>query len=170
MSGIVEHPEPSWIKEARKYIGLKEVKGSKHNPEIIKMWADIKRGGIKDDETPWCAAFVGAMLERTLIQSSRFESAKSYMQWGVPLNYPAVGSVVVFSRNGGGHVGFVVGRDASGNLLVLGGNQSDSVNIQSFSPYSKTFPVAGYRWPKGVALPSNNLPVLSKAEAATKVV
>ena len=65
-----------WIELARKFIGLHEVKGKEHNPEILQMWKDIKRGGIKDDETPWCAAFVGAMLERAGIKSSRFEGAK----------------------------------------------------------------------------------------------
>lgn len=52
--------EPKWLVEARRYIGEREIKGPKHNPKILQMWKDIKRGGIKDDETPWCAAFVGA--------------------------------------------------------------------------------------------------------------
>ena len=51
--------EPSWIVEGRKYIGEKEIKGPEHNPLILQFWKDIKRGGIKDDETPWCAAYVG---------------------------------------------------------------------------------------------------------------
>lgn len=50
------HPrvEPSWLAEARKWIGLIEIKGARHAPEILQMWRDIKRGGIRDDETPWC--------------------------------------------------------------------------------------------------------------------
>ena len=39
-----------------------------------------------------------------------------------------LGDVLVFSRNGGGHVGFYVGEDTT-HYHVLGGNQSDSVNI-----------------------------------------
>lgn len=66
--------EPAWVIEARKYIGERELKGPKHNSLILQMWRDIKRGGIKDDETPWCAAFVGAVLERCGIKSTRFES------------------------------------------------------------------------------------------------
>jgi hypothetical protein len=53
--------ELPWI-AARKHIGQMEIKGPRHNPLILQFWKDIKRGGIKDDETPWCAAFVGAML------------------------------------------------------------------------------------------------------------
>jgi len=152
--------EPSWITEARKYIGLAETKGGKHSPDIVQFWKDIKRGGIKDDETPWCAAFVGAMLERCNVKSSRFESAKSYLQWGRLLAQPVLGCVVVFTRKGGGHVGFCVGKDAAGNLLILGGNQGDAVNIKAF-PVSR---VSGYRWPSDVALSAATLPVLSGAE------
>ncbi|EDR9797697.1 TIGR02594 family protein, partial [Salmonella enterica subsp. enterica serovar Zongo] len=67
--------EPKWLAEARRYIGEREIKGAQHNPLIVQMWRDIKRGGIKDDETPWCAAFVGAVLEHVGIKSTRFESA-----------------------------------------------------------------------------------------------
>ena len=155
-----------WIELARQFIGLHEVKGREHNPEILQMWKDIKRGGIKDDETPWCAAFVGSMLERCGIQSTRFESAKSYLSWGEKLDRPVYGCVVVFSRDGGGHVGFVVGKDKAGNLLVLGGNQGDAVNVKAF-PLSR---VTGYRWPEGEPVPAGDLPVgdsvaMSRSEA-----
>lgn len=144
-----------WIKVATSLTGLKEVHGSQHNPEILQMWRDIKRGGIKSDEVPWCAAFVGACLERSGIQSTRFEGARSYADWGQKLEAPVSGCVVVFSRDGGGHVGFVVGQDEAGNLLVLGGNQSDEVNVRAF-PRSR---VTAYRWPSGLDIPSAPLPV-----------
>lgn len=149
-----------WIDEARKHIGLQEIKGGKHAPEIVQFWKDIKRGGIKDDETPWCAAFVGAMLERVGIKSSRFESAKSYLTWGVQLVEPISGCVVVFTRQGGGHVGFCVGQDSAGNLLILGGNQGDAVNVKAF-PRSR---VTGYRWPHDIMLPEPLLPVFEAAD------
>ena len=151
---------PEWLAEASKFIGLQEIKGADHAPDILQMWKDIKRGGIKDDETPWCAAFVGAMLERSGVRSSRFESAKSYLEWGQLIALPVVGCVVVFTRQGGGHVGFAVGRDKDGNLLILGGNQSDAVNVKAF-PVSR---VSGYRWPDGVQVPSESLPVLNSEQ------
>ena len=43
--------DQSWIKEARKLMGVHEIKGSNHHPEIVQLGKDIKRGGIKDDET-----------------------------------------------------------------------------------------------------------------------
>lgn len=148
-----------WIEMARKHIGVTEVKGATHNPVIVQFWKDIRRGGIQDDETPWCAAFVGAMLERCGIQSSRFESAKSYLSWGEQLDRPVYGCVVVFSRDGGGHVGFVVGKDKAGNLLVLGGNQGDAVNVKAF-PLSR---VTGYRWPTGEPIPVGDLQVFGSS-------
>lgn len=153
----MERSEPRWITEARKYTGEAEIKGPKHNPLILQFWKDIKRGGIKDDETPWCAAFVGAVLERVGIQSSRFESAKSYLSWGSELKQPMLGCVVVFTRDGGSHVGFVVGQQQNGDLMVLGGNQSDAVNIRTF-PRSR---VTGYRWPSGASVTPQSLPLLS---------
>lgn len=138
--------DPAWIAEARKYIGLKEIAGDQDSPEIVQMWKDIKRGGIKDDETPWCAAFVGAMLERAGIKSSRFESAESYLKWGRWLKDPVYGCIAIFTRDGGGHVGFVVGQTERGDLLILGGNQANQVSIASFL-LSRA---VGFRLPEGV--------------------
>ena len=156
--------EPIWLTEARKHVGLQEIKGGQQAPEIVQFWKDIKRGGIKDDETPWCAAFVGAMLERVGIRSSRFESARSYLQWGQTLTRPLLGCIVVFTRDGGGHVGFAVGRDAAGRLLVLGGNQGDAVNVRTF-PVER---VTGYRWPEGLILPDFPLPTLTGADESRR--
>ena len=52
--------ELSWISEARKCIGLREIKGTKHNPTIIKWLDDMGKyskestAWWRDDETPWC--------------------------------------------------------------------------------------------------------------------
>ncbi len=146
---------PAWLAEAKKHIGTKEIHGVNHNPLILSMWKTIKRGGIKTDEVPWCAAFVGFCLENVGIVSSRFESAKSYLDWGVAQSTPCVGSIVVFTRDGGGHVGFVVGKTAGGALLVLGGNQGNEVNVRSF-PLDR---VSGYRWPSAVPMNTDPLPI-----------
>lgn len=153
--------EPAWLLCARKELGLKEIKGPQHNPRILEMWKKIRRSGIKDDETPWCAAFVGACLETVGIMSTRYESAKSYLSWGQELHSPELGCIVVFTREGGGHVGFVVGKDEAGRLLVLGGNQGDQVCIRAFDVSR----VSGFRWPSGVPLPSPEpLPRLAATE------
>ncbi|EEB7838009.1 TIGR02594 family protein [Salmonella enterica subsp. enterica serovar Agbeni] len=146
--------KPKWIIEAEKYIGEKEIKGQQHNPLIVEMFHDIKRSGIKNDETPWCAAFVGSVLERVGIKSTRFESAKSYLGWGEQLLRPMYGCVAVLTRDGGGHVGFVVGQSTNGDLQILGGNQGDAVNVRTFPRLR----VSGYRWPAGVPDEPQTLP------------
>jgi uncharacterized protein (TIGR02594 family) len=149
-----------WVKEATKFVGLKEIKGDVDAPEIVKMWADIKNSGIKDDETPWCAAFVGACLERVGIKSTRSGSSQSFLDWGEVLFKPIKDCIVVFKRPGGGHVGFVTGVDKFGHIMVLGGNQSDAVNIKPF----KTDRVVGYRWPVGVPKPVDGKLTLAKSD------
>jgi len=154
--------EPIWIQKARSYIGLREFKGSKHNPKILNWWERIK-APFRDDETPWCGAFVGGVLsECNLPIVSGGASARSWLKLPVRLNKPAVGAVVIFWRgspsSASGHVGFIVGKDQHGNLMVLGGNQGDEVNIKPF-PISR---VLGYRWPGSQPLPERyNLPVLT---------
>jgi uncharacterized protein (TIGR02594 family) len=81
------------------------------------------------------------------------------------LSKPAYGCVVVFWRGTktgtAGHVGFVVGRDKFGNLMVLGGNQSDAVNIKPFAMSGPNDRVLGYRWPGVYPYPERfNLPLL----------
>jgi hypothetical protein len=93
---------------------------------------------------------------------SRAAAARSWLAWGRKLDKPTVGCVVVFwrgKRDGWqGHVGFYAGRAKNGDILVLGGNQSDAVSIRPY-PMER---LLGYRWPKGVPLPPDVEP-LSKS-------
>lgn len=142
--------EPIWLVSARNDIGLSEVRGSKHNPAILRYWTAI-RAPFTDDETPWCAAFVGAKLEQNGIKSTRSAAARSYANYGTNLKKPILGCIVVFSRTGGGHVGFFVGWTKDGRILILGGNQGDTVKIAAF-PTSR---IIAYRWPPGQPLTSS---------------
>lgn len=154
--------DTSVIAIARKYVGLGEVKGPHHNPRILKWWKSIG-APFKDDETPWCGAFVGGVLfEAGIKPVAGGASARSWLKLPVKLTKPAFGCVVVFWRGsptgGNGHVGFVVGKDKHGNIMVLGGNQGDHVSIKPFD----TGRVLGYRWPGIKPFPERfNLPLLN---------
>lgn len=143
---------PFWVHKALSYLGLKEFQGKRHNEKILYWWKKIN-AKFNDDETPWCAGFVGGVLEECNIRSSRSAAARSYCKWGVLLAGPAVGAVVVFWRGKpsgwSGHVGFVIGKDQFGNLMVLGGNQGNAVTVKPFSRKR----VLGYYWPKEQVLP-----------------
>lgn len=155
--------KPSWLIEAEKHIGKKEYPGAANNPWIVLLWQKIKRGGIKSDAVPWCAAFVGGCLETVGIVSSRYESAASYLKWGTPISTPVTGCIVVFARDGGGHVGFVMGMDDKQRLLVLGGNQGDKVSVAPF----EQFRVVGYRWPLLVPIHIEPLPVYANGQPSS---
>lgn len=139
--------EPVWLRRARQEIGVSEIAGRQHNARILS-YAERAKLFWNDDETPWCASFVGSCLEDAGIKSTRSGLARSYENWGQPCG-AIPGAIVVFWRGSRssiyGHVGFVTGRDQHGNIMVLGGNQSDAVNIKPFS----TDRVVGYRWPAG---------------------
>jgi uncharacterized protein (TIGR02594 family) len=144
--------EPVWLRRARQEIGVREIPGPKHSARVLSYW-ELSKLAFRDDETPWCAGFVGAMLEDVGIKSTRSGMARSYRNWGQPCG-PIPGAIVVYwrgSKSGtSGHVGFVVGKDKAGNIMTLGGNQGDAVTIAPFSSAR----VLGYRWPSAFD-PSN---------------
>ncbi|TCU34177.1 TIGR02594 family protein [Rhizobium azibense] len=154
--------EPHWITRARSFIGMREIPGPKHEPRILKFWELIK-APFRDDETSWCGAFVGGVLSASgLPIVGGAAAARSWLKLPAKLAGPVAGCVVVFWRGSpqgwSGHVGFVVGRDAAGNLMVLGGNQGDAVNIK---PFAKAR-VLGYRWPdQNTKPPTVPLPLLT---------
>lgn len=155
----------AWHLEARKHLGLAEIPGKEHSPTILAMLKSLKAWWA-DDETPWCGVFVAHCMRVAGVALPRdWMRAKAWASWGQGLTGPVVGCVVVFERQGGGHVGFVVGRDQTNRLLVLGGNQGNKVTVAPFDLNR----VVGYRWPAELALPALvQLPVFqSTAEASS---
>lgn len=120
---------------ARLEIGTYEwAEGS--NPRVDAYFDDVGYPSMTDD-TAWCAAFVGAMLKRCGYPHTGKLTARSYLDWGKPvdLSQAQPGDVVVFWRGSPdswtGHVGFV-DRVADGKVYTLGGNQSNQVNVQAY--------------------------------------
>jgi hypothetical protein len=60
---------------------------------------------------------------------------------------PGLGTILVFSRGSGGHVGVYMGEDST-HYHVLGGNQSDRVSVARI-PKTRLLPgQLGSRWPR----------------------
>jgi uncharacterized protein (TIGR02594 family) len=138
--------EPSWLKIARSYDGLKEIPGPRHNQTIIR-WLGKLGAWWSNDETPWCGVFVAHCMQKCSLPFPKlYMRAKAWSDYGSLLrrNRLAPGAILVFDRAGGGHVGFYVGEDA-GHYFVLGGNQGNAVSVMKLG---KTRLVAS-RWPKG---------------------
>ena len=149
--------EPNWLATARRYVGLAEISGIKHNPVILR-WLTSLKAWWAEDETPWCGTFVAAtMRESGLPVAKAWYRAKAWLDYGTQLVTPKVGCIVVFDRSGGGHVGFVVGFDEQGRLMVLGGNQGNKVSV---APFTRDR-VLGYRWPPGQPLNGGPIPLLA---------
>lgn len=156
--------DPHWLRNAKRHLGLTEIPGKEHAPKIVRWLRDLKAWWF-DDETPWCGTYVAAVMrESRLSFPKHWYRAKAWLGWGVKLDRPAFGCVVVFERAGGGHVGFVVGRDIHGRLLVLGGNQGNKVSVAPFEMNR----VLGYRWPlEAIMDPRVAPPVLAFTGAAS---
>jgi len=137
---------PPWMSIAIRDIGTRETKGAKHTDKIVAYSRSVGADWVRGDETPWCAAFVGACLERCGMRSTRSLRARSYSDYGIALTRPVPGCIAVLSRGNNpakGHVGFVVSANRR-TVTLLGGNQSDRVSISS---YGRDRLVA-LRWPE----------------------
>lgn len=139
---------PPWLLKAQSYTGLKEVPGPKSHSATIIGWLRDLKAWWSEDETPWCGTFVAHCLKAVgqPIPKLWFR-ATAWAEYGSHLRRDrlAAGAILVFVRQGGGHVGFYVGEDDT-HYHVLGGNQSNGVNVMRLAKVR----LLEARWPKGV--------------------
>ena len=135
---------PTWFDVAKKEIGVKEKRGGE-NPRIIE-YHDTTTLSADEDEISWCSSYINWCFKQVKIKGTNSAAARSWLNWGVTLDEPKAGCVVVFWRESRtswkGHVAFL-DRIEGDRVFVLGGNQSDAVNVSSY-PLEQ---VLGYRWP-----------------------
>jgi uncharacterized protein (TIGR02594 family) len=138
---------------AQRFVGISEIPGAVSNPQILAMLR-LDQDWPDDDEVPWCSAFMNYVAWLLRLPRSKSLRARSWLLIGssVALENAEVGfDVVILTRGEGvqpgpnvidapGHVGLFAGTENT-NVLLLGGNQNDSVNV---SPYS-TSRVLGVR-------------------------
>jgi uncharacterized protein (TIGR02594 family) len=135
MSGCVNAESSSdSVITAQPFVGLQERQDRTELRELT---------GVDPVRTEWCAAFVNAILEIDGIPGSDSVSdypltARSFLSWGEPVDPEDIrrGDIVVFPRGTQGwqgHVGFFV-EERNGRWLILGGNQSNEVRYDFYSP------------------------------------
>jgi len=144
---------PAWMTYALDECGRKviEFAGVKANPRILLYFTKTGLKGTKlaqSDETAWCSAFACWCMEQAGFRSTRSAAARSWLQWGTPIEFPAHGAITVLWRgspdSAQGHVGFYAGESDNGrDIYLLGGNQKN--NSVCIAPYPKT-QVLSYRW------------------------
>lgn len=127
---LLQEGAPRHLLKALELFGVTETVGSVHNP-IIMGWA--KELGLEKvytaDEIPWCGLFAAIVIHRAgrpVVKDPLW--ALNWNKFGVQVSKPMLGDILTFSRNGGGHVGFYVGEDATA-YHVLGGNQGNQVSV-----------------------------------------
>lgn len=111
------------------------------NAEALTRFLNEHSGTVFNNLTvPWCARFVNASLDKAGIKGTGSAAARSFENfgkgvWQRGMSKDALadvqpGDIAVFTRKGGGHVGFVKAIDPTKGLLeILGGNQSNAVSV-----------------------------------------
>jgi len=130
---------------AQRFIGIREVDGSVANPAILAMLR-LDGDWPKDDSVPWCAAFTNYVCWLLRLPRSKSLRARSWLSVGTPVveadRWEAAYDVVILQRGSGkqpgpsvidapGHVGFFSAQEGE-RIWILGGNQSDEVNVSSY--------------------------------------
>ena len=145
--GLSDEPGPRMLLEALKLYGTLEIKGPGNNPTIT-AWADEVAAAVKttyarwvddwynSDSIAWCGLFMAVVAVRAgngrleRLPPPKYLSALDWLNYGRPIEIQnaMLGDILVFQRQGGGHVAMYVGEDNDA-FHILGGNQSDAVTI-----------------------------------------
>lgn len=138
-------PEPSWMPIARAEAGVRTFPVGQSNPRVTEYHALTNIAGY-DDKASWCSSFVSWSLAQVGIPGTGSALARSWLDWGEPLEKPVPGCIAVLSREDPtgwkGHVGFFLRADEE-YVYLWGGNQLDEVR-EHFYPLAA---VLSYRWP-----------------------
>lgn len=139
-----------WVAEAYKWLGTAEIPGARHNNAVVRFLQSIA-AWVRDDETPWCAGFVGYCLKQAGLPTTGSLMARSYERYGRTLNAFYKGCIVVLHsgnpKKPQGHVGFGI-KATRTHVLILGGNQGNKVSLAWF-PRSR---VTAFVWPEKAPL------------------
>jgi len=142
---VDEERQAPWLRVARSEIGVQAFPAGSGNPRITQYHEGTNVAG-HDDKVSWCSSFVQWTLAQAGIAGTGSALARSWLNWGRPLDEPRVGCIAVLWRDDPqswkGHVGFFLRQDG-GDVVLLGGNQLEAVREHRY-PREQ---VLGWRWP-----------------------
>lgn len=129
---------------ARTYLGTEEIEGKDSNAQVV-AWLREVAPWASGDEIPWCSAFVNHIARLLGLPRPNSLRARSWLVIGKPVQLADARpeeDVVIFRRGRGkqpgpetidapGHVALFVDLKP-GEVVVLGGNQSDAVTIARY--------------------------------------
>lgn len=126
-------------------LGVHETAGPAATARIVE-YSKHTTLAATSDEIAWCSSFANFVVDTAGLKGTHSAAARSWLNWGVAIDKPILGCIVVFRRGAppSGHVAFCDHPDISNGIIrVIGGNQGDSVKVARFS----TADVLGYRVP-----------------------
>ena len=144
-------------KIALSQVGITEIKGPEHNPEVMKYFHETGRKWVSNDETPWCDAAMDWCAMRAGLKFTPGLLARQWMEEGLEVKPEDVerlileiAILVIFWRIQKigiyGHIGLVA-RKTDTSVWSLGGNQGHigQFNITPYPVNGATMGVLGYR-------------------------
>lgn len=157
-----------WMVEGKRLLGRHEVRDN----GWLSKWLKSDGKTLGDPaKLPWCGDFMETCI-RIALPAETFPGALSEnpywaRNWALfgRKTEPTYGAVLVFVRDGGGHVGFAVGQEGA-YYQVLGGNQSNAVTVARIA---KSRCIAA-RWPATWPVSPIYLPTLTGGSITTNEV
>lgn len=136
---------PKIVEEARKLYGIR--RGA--NDSTILGWArETGQHHYRSTSTAWCGLFMAVVTQRAgwkVVNGPL--GARNWTAFGIGVNAPQLGDVVVFRRPSAGpafgHVSLFIKDNGNGTIAVLGGNQGGKVCVANYAKSS----VIAYRRP-----------------------
>lgn len=142
----LDSPNPPWLDIAFSQHGIREIPGPRAHPQIVAYHATTSLRS-SSDEVPWCSAFANWCMAGAHFRGTGSAAARSWLEWGDPLERPQLGCVVVLQAPTrgprAGHVAFHFMERTSKQLWLYGGNHGNEVGLRSYPRAD----VIGYRWP-----------------------
>lgn len=167
----VAQGEAPWFDVAQDELGKDISEQNTQSQRIVSYFEATNFGKGATPATPWCGAFAAFCVKQAGLEPPKGAAvAANWKSWGSELPFRSEeipqGAVVVLSPSEGtgtsGHVAFFNGFSDDGKRVkLLGGNQSDALNVKSFL----TSRIATVRWidlePKAPEDGASNTPVSS---------
>ena len=118
-------------------LGVEEIVGDKHNPEVLKYAKETGIAGVTTDEIAWCSTFVNWVAMKAGLKYTGKANARSWLNAGTKVTVPEPGDIVVFWRESPqswkGHVGIFLGVSTDKKrVYCIGGNQGNRVSVSAY--------------------------------------
>ncbi len=124
-------------------------------------FAGINASPDDDENGQWCASFISWTINQSnfLVPKTSRASSQGFIWFKdkiyKKIDKPVYGAIAVYTKFNNpdrGHVGLVFGKTNEGKLILIGGNQDDTIRFDQYGKKTKTKYLNGYYVPKSYVL------------------